>query len=78
MEYISKKLVVKGLKAKVFYWDDTALVGSPEAIAKAVEMIRLLKGETGLELRWKKCHLYGSPKGVSMCKNTHYQRYQSS
>ena len=70
MEYISKKLVVKGLKAKVFYWDDTALVGSPEAIAKAVEKIRLLSGETGLELRWKKCHLYGSPKVVSICKNT--------
>ena len=57
MEYISKKLVVSGLRAKLFYWDNTALVSSPEAIGKAVEKITLLSRETGLHLKWRKCHL---------------------
>ena len=68
MEYIAKKIVIKGLRVKMFYWDDTALVGTPEAVAKAVETIRLLAEETGLQLRWKKCHLYGTPEIVSKCK----------
>ena len=68
MQYIAKKLEISGFSAKQFYWDDTALVGSPEAIAKAVEKIRLLSEETGLQLRWKKCHLHGSPELVSICK----------
>ena len=57
MEYISKKIVQNGLKAKLFYWHDTALVGTPEAIAEAVQTIRQLSEETGVHLRWKKCHL---------------------
>ena len=36
MEYIAKKIVIKGLRVKMFYWDDTAPVGTPEAVAKAV------------------------------------------
>ena len=58
MEYISKKLIIKGLRVKMFYWDDTALVGTPEAVVEAVRTIQELAGETGLQLRWKKCHLY--------------------
>ena len=69
MEFISKKIIVNGLRAKLFYWDDTALVDSPRAIAEAVEKIRLLSVDTGLQLRWRKCHLYGSPDIVSKCKN---------
>ena len=68
MEYIAKKIVIKGLRVKMFYWDDTALVATPEAVAKAVETIRVLAEETGLQLRWKKCHIYGTPELVSKCK----------
>ena len=50
MEYIAKKLVIDGLRVKQFYWDDTALVGTPEAVSKAVEVIRTLSAETGLNL----------------------------
>ena len=52
----------------MFYWDDTALVGRPEAVAEAVKTIRQLATETGLQLRWKKCHLYGLPEVLSRCK----------
>ena len=69
MEYISKKLVSKGLRVKLFFWDDTSLVGSPKAIAEAVETIRALYRVTGLQLRWKKCHLYGLPDVVAKCKS---------
>ena len=68
MEYISKKIVQNGLKAKLFYWHDTALVGTPEAIAEAVQTIRQLSEETGVHLRWKKCHHYGQPNVVSRFK----------
>ena len=35
MEYISRDLDmnVKGMRAKMFFWDDTALAGSPEDVA---------------------------------------------
>ena len=68
MHYISKKLIIKGLRIKIFYWHDTTLVATPEAAAGAVEMIRQLAKETGLELRWKKCHVYGKPEVVSQCR----------
>ena len=68
MQYIAKKLVINGLRVKQFYWDDTALVGTPEAVSKAVEVIRTLSAETGLNLKWKKCHLYGKPERVEICK----------
>ena len=69
VEYISKKLIIPGIVAKLFYWDDTALVGIPEAIADAVNQIRLLSEETGLQLRWQKCHLYGLPDVIAKCNN---------
>ena len=68
MQYIAKKLVINGLRVKQFYWDDTALVGTPEAIAKALEVIDSLSAETGLHLKWKKCNLYGTPELVERCK----------
>ena len=70
MEYISKKLVNKGLRAKLFYWDDTALVGTPESIAEAVQTINALSGVTGLNLKWEKCHLHGLPDVMSKNKST--------
>ena len=51
MQYIAKKLVINGLRVKQFYWDDKALVGTPEAISKAIEVICSLSGETGLHLK---------------------------
>ena len=68
MEYIAKKLIIDGLKVKQFYWDDTALVGTPEAVCKALEIIRSLSTETGLDLKWSKCHLYGTPELVEISK----------
>ena len=52
-----------------FYWDDTALVGSPEAVAIAARVIQELSSETGLHLKWKKCHLHGTPEIIEHCKN---------
>ena len=68
MQYIARKLVINGLRVKQFYWDDTALVGTPEAVSKALEVICSLSVETGLNFRWKKCHLYGTPAVVERCK----------
>ena len=53
---------------KQFYWDDTALVGSPKAVAIAAGTIQNLSHLTGLHLKWKKCHLYGSPDVIKQCK----------
>ena len=69
MEYIGKKLVINGLKVKQFYWDDTALVATPEAASEALAIIRSLSKETGLQLKWSKSHLYGTPELVNKrCK----------
>ena len=68
MEYIAKKLDIEGLAVKQFYWDDTALVGTPEAVCKAIEVIGALSTETGLHLKWSKCHLYGTQTIVERCK----------
>ena len=48
----------------MFFWDDTALVGTPQAIAEAVIIIQNLSSETGLYLKWKKCHLYGTSASI--------------
>ena len=66
---VEKNLVINGLRVKQFYWDDTALVGTPEAVSKALEVICSLSAETGLHLKWKKCHLYGTSELVEKCKN---------
>ena len=70
MEFISSKIKhIQELRLKQFYWDDTALVGTPEAVAKAVKIIQELSSETGLNLKWKKCHLHGSPKVIEWYRN---------
>ena len=69
MEFIASKIRnIKGLRVHQFYWDDTALVGSPKAIAKATKTIQDLSSVTGLNLKWKKCHLHGTPKLIEECK----------
>ena len=62
MQYIAEKLVIKGLRVKQFYWDDTGLVGTSKAISEALEVARSLSAETDLNLQWKQCHLYGRPE----------------
>ena len=43
MQWISQKLnKIDGLHVKQFYWDDTALVGTPEAVAQAARVIQNL------------------------------------
>ena len=69
MEFISKKLKdVKDLTVKLFYWDDTALIGTPRAVACAARVIQDLSDSTGLHLRWKKCHLHCTPNMITECK----------
>ena len=54
---------------KQFYWDDTALVATPEAASEALEIIRSLSKETGLNIKWSKSHLYGTVELVERCKS---------
>ena len=54
----------------MFYWDDTALIGTAEALATAARVIWELASETVLELRWRKCHLYGTESTMSRCRQT--------
>ena len=71
MQYIAKKLHgIPGLRRTLFYWDDTALIGTPKALAAAADIIANCAPETGLKLRWKKCHLYGTPSTIDRCQST--------
>ena len=42
----------------MWYWDDSTIVGPPAVVAAAVRFLAGLTLETGLELRWDKCHLH--------------------
>ena len=69
MEFFAQKMrQIDGLQVKQFFWDDTALVGTPEAVATAARIIQNLSPETGLNLKWKKCHLHGAPDVIEKCK----------
>ena len=48
--------------------DDTALVATPEALAKATQIIANCTTETGMRLKWPKCHLHGLPATTVRCK----------
>ena len=37
-------------------------------MSETLVVIRSLSAETGLELKWKKCHLYGTPELAERCK----------
>ena len=70
MKYIIDKLPTKHLRAKICFWDDCVLAGSPAAIAEAAELISELSEETGLELKWSKCHLNAPSKEIGdECRN---------
>ena len=70
MQFIAEKLqTIDGLRKPLFFWDDTALVGTPEALAQAVNILNQYASETGLRLKWKKCHLHGLPQTIDKCKS---------
>ena len=69
MEFFAQKLKhIEGLHINQFFWDDTALVGTPEAVAEAARTIQNLSAETGLHLKWNKCHLHGTSDIIEKCK----------
>ena len=73
MQYIAGKLQnVTDLRKPIFYWDDTALMGTPEALAKATKILKDCADETGLRLKWKKCHLHGTPATISKCRSLQF------
>ena len=52
MQYLAKKLQgIPGLRRTLFYWDDTALIGTPKTLATAADIIANCAHETGLKLR---------------------------
>ena len=70
MQFIAEKLEgIDGLRKPLFFWDDTALVGTPEALARATNVLISCAEETGLRLKWKKCHLHGLPKTIMLCES---------
>ena len=60
---------IDGLRKPLFFWDDTALIGSPDALMQAASVIQQSAEATGLRLKWKKCHLYGSPEIIATCNS---------
>ena len=65
MEFIASKIQnIEGVRVKQFFWDDTALIGSPKAVSIAARTIQDLSHVTSLQLNWKKCHLHGSPEVI--------------
>ena len=71
MNYIHEQIKhIPGLRTTLFYWDDTALIGTPTALATAAKIISDCCSETGLRLRWTKCHIYGTPSTINACRST--------
>ena len=69
MQFIADRLKpIKGLREPLFFMDDTALVGTPEALANATHVMANCIAETGLRLKWSKCHLHALPLTISRCK----------
>ena len=73
MQWIGGKLKgVEGLRKPLFFWDDTALIGTPEALARATKILTNCADQTGLRLKWKKCHLYALPDTIAKCKTLQF------
>ena len=70
MQYIAGLLEnIDGLCKPLFFWDDTALIGTPAALKEAALAIQRSAEDTGLQLKWKKCHLYGSADTIGICSS---------
>ena len=75
MEFLSKKLQsIHGLHKPLFFWDDTALIGTPAALSQAIKMLNECASITGLHLKWKKCHLHGLPSTIEECNSLSFPR----
>ena len=69
MQFIGEKLTgIEGLRKPLFFWDDTALIGTPEALVRAAQILTNCAEETGLRLKWTKCHLYALPAVIAKCR----------
>ena len=67
---------IPGFRTTLFYWDDTTLVGTPAALTTAAKIFSDCWRETGLRLRWKKCHLYGTPNTINAPRSTQNKNLQ--
>ena len=65
MKYIMDRLRSANLDVKMSFWDDGVLVGSPEATAMAARIIQDLEKETGLSIKWKKCHTHAPSDAIA-------------
>ena len=71
MQHIYEKLKdIPGIRKTLFFRDDTALIGTPKALAAAAKIINGCSPRTGLRLRWKKYHLYGTRSTINACRLT--------
>ena len=57
-----------------FLRDDTALIGTPKALAEVAKIINDCSPRTGLRLRWKKYHLYSTRSTINACRLTQNPR----
>ena len=55
----------EGLRCSFAYWDDAVLVGTPQAISLAANLVDELHSKTGLKLKWRKYHLYTVSKSAA-------------
>ena len=79
MNYIHEKIKhIPGLRTTLFFWDDTALIGTPTALATAAKIISDSWPETGLRLRWNKCHIYGTPSTINACRTTQNPKFPNA
>ena len=75
MQFIADKVKgIEGLRNLLFFMDDTALVGTPAALAKATHIITNCTAEIGLRLKWLKCHLHGLPITIDSRKSLPFPR----
>ena len=58
VHYIHYALKGCGLVADLWFWDDGYLVGSPEAVGRALDLLVRLEEGTGLSLRLSKCKVF--------------------
>ena len=79
MQYVVEKIQnIPGLRTTLCYWDDNALIGTPEELAKAAHIINEMVDETGLTLRWGKCNLHGTKQTINKCHQTRTLSYPTA
>ena len=75
IQFIADKLKgIEGLCNHLFFMDDTALVGTPAALAKTTHIIANCIAEISLRLKLSKCHLHCLPITIDSCKSLLFPR----